>query len=81
MAKEALANEAGELWLRGPMVTPGYWNNAEAGKAAFSEDGLWFKTGDIVIEDEERYLYIVDRLKICTSVVQKMYILRRSSAY
>lgn len=60
---EALANEAGELWLRGPMVTPGYWNNAEAGKAAFSEDGLWFKTGDIVIEDEERYLYIVDRLK------------------
>ena len=61
--KEALANEAGELWLRGPMVTPGYWNNAEAGKAAFSEDGLWFKTGDIVIEDEERYLYIVDRLK------------------
>ena len=33
-----------------------------------------FKTGDIVIEDEERYLYIVDRLKICTSVVQKMYI-------
>lgn len=59
----AAANEAGELWLRGPMVTPGYWNNAEAGKNAFSEDGLWFKTGDIVREDEEKYLYIVDRLK------------------
>lgn len=60
---DTMANEAGELWLRGPMVTPGYWNNAEAGKAAFSEDGLWFKTGDIVMEDEEDYLYIVDRLK------------------
>ena len=60
---DAGANEAGELWLRGPMVTPGYWNNAEAGKNAFSEDGLWFKTGDIVKEDEEKYLYIVDRLK------------------
>lgn len=59
----AAANEAGELWLRGPMVTPGYWNNAEAGKTAFSEDGLWFKTGDIVKEDEDKYLYIVDRLK------------------
>jgi fatty-acyl-CoA synthase len=45
------------------MVTPGYWHNEEAGKHAFSEDGLWFKTGDIVREDEDKYLYIVDRLK------------------
>jgi len=57
------ANEAGELWLRGPMVTPGYWHNAIATKDAFSPDGQWFKTGDIVIEDEDKYLYIVDRLK------------------
>ncbi len=57
------ANEAGELWLCGPMVTPGYWQNEHATKDAFSEDGQWFKTGDIVIEDEEKYIYIVDRLK------------------
>jgi fatty-acyl-CoA synthase len=61
--RDAGANEAGELWLRGPMVTPGYWQNESATKDAFSEDGLWFKTGDIVMEDDDKYLYIVDRLK------------------
>lgn len=61
--KEAQPNESGELWLKGPMVTPGYWNNPSATQDAFSSDGTWFKTGDIVIEDDEKYLYIVDRLK------------------
>ena len=61
--QQASANEAGELWLRGPMVTPGYWHNAPATRDAFSDDGVWFKTGDIVIEDADHYLYIVDRLK------------------
>lgn len=60
---DALPNEPGELWLRGPMVTPGYWQNDSTTKDAFSEDGLWFKTGDIVMEDADHYLYIVDRLK------------------
>lgn len=61
--KDVGVNQSGELWLQGPMVTPGYWHNEEAGKLAFSDDGLWFKTGDIVREDEEKYLYVVDRLK------------------
>jgi len=61
--EEALPDETGELWLQGPMVTPGYWYNESATKEAFSEEGLWFKTGDIVKEDTEKYLYIVDRLK------------------
>lgn len=60
---DCIANEAGELWLRGPMVTPGYWRNDASTKDAFSQDGQWFKTGDIVLEDEDKYLYIVDRLK------------------
>ncbi len=60
---DAIANETGELWLRGPMVTPGYWQNESGTKDAFSEDGIWFRTGDMVIEDEDKYLYIVDRLK------------------
>ena len=60
---EAASNEAGELWLNGPMVTPGYFNNPETTKDAFSPDGLWFKSGDIVIQDDEHYIYVVDRIK------------------
>lgn len=55
--------EVGELWLQGPMVMPEYWKNEQATKEAFSEDRQWFKTGDIVKEDNEKYIYIVDRLK------------------
>lgn len=53
--------EAGEFWLRGPMVTPGYWQNEEATAAA--KAGEWFKTGDMVRQDEEGFLYVVDRKK------------------
>lgn len=51
----------GELLLRGPMVTPGYWRNPEATRAAFHDD--WFCTGDMVVRDEEEYLFVVDRVK------------------
>ncbi len=54
---------SGELWLRGPMVTPGYWQLPEASGKTFSPDGLWFRTGDLMRQDEEQYLYVVDRLK------------------
>ncbi len=52
---------SGELLLKGPVVTPGYWNNQEATNKAFRDE--WFCTGDVVEQDEEGYLYIVDRLK------------------
>lgn len=55
------ANQPGELLLRGPMVTPGYWRNPEATAAAFFEG--WFRSGDLVRMDEEGYLFVVDRLK------------------
>ncbi|MDX1667155.1 MAG: long-chain fatty acid--CoA ligase [Saprospiraceae bacterium] len=58
---EVKTGEAGELLLRGPMVTPGYWRNPAATKEAL-RDG-WFRTGDLVKEDEEGYLYVVDRIK------------------
>lgn len=58
---EAGPNEIGEFWLRGPVVTPGYWKNPEA--TAKSIENGWFKTGDLLVKDEEGYLYVVDRIK------------------
>ena len=53
--------ETGELWVRGPGVVRGYWNNPDATAKTF-EDG-WLKTGDLARIDEEGFCYIVDRLK------------------
>jgi fatty-acyl-CoA synthase len=58
---ETKTNEPGELLLKGPMVTPGYWRNEEATKKTIVND--WFHTGDMVRQDEEGYLYVVDRIK------------------
>ncbi|GAP37213.1 AMP-binding protein [Piscinibacter sakaiensis] len=51
----------GEVCVRGPMVTAGYWRHPEATRAAF-RDG-WFRTGDAGRMDDAGYLWIVDRLK------------------
>ena len=53
---------AGELQIRGPGITPGYWNNEPATTAAFTPDG-WLKTGDVARRDSDGYYYIVDRIK------------------
>ncbi|MCU0804807.1 MAG: long-chain fatty acid--CoA ligase [Burkholderiales bacterium] len=55
------ALERGELLLRGPGLTPGYWNNAKATADAF-QDG-WLCSGDIAYFDEDGDYYIVDRSK------------------
>lgn len=49
----------GEIWLRGPTMTPGYLDRPDATKAAY-HDG-WFATGDIGTLDEDGYLYVLDR--------------------
>ncbi len=56
------ADEAGELLIRGPNVTPGYWNNDAATSAAFLPGG-WLKTGDVAKRDRDGYYFIVDRIK------------------
>jgi fatty-acyl-CoA synthase len=53
--------EVGELWLRGPSVTRGYWNQPELTAKTFDED--WFKTGDAAKLDEDGFLTLVDRKK------------------
>lgn len=55
------AGQIGELWTRGPNVTPGYWQYPEANEASF-EDG-YLKTGDAARIDEDGFIYIVDRWK------------------
>jgi fatty-acyl-CoA synthase len=54
--------QAGELLIRGPGVTPGYWNNRAATRAAFTADG-WLRTGDVARRDVDGYYFIVDRIK------------------
>ncbi len=53
--------EVGEIVYRGPSLMAGYWNNPAATEEAF--DGGWFHSGDLVREDEEGFLYVVDRKK------------------
>ncbi len=51
----------GELWVKGPMIAKGYWNNPAATAQTFI-DG-WLRTGDIACIDAEGFLFIVDRAK------------------
>ena len=53
--------ERGEIVVRGPNVMRGYWNRPDA-TAEVLVDG-WFHTGDVGVQDEDGYFYVVDRKK------------------
>ena len=59
--REVPRGESGELWIRGPMVVPGYWANPEATKKGFVA-GYWL-SGDIGSVDAEGFVRVFDRAK------------------
>lgn len=60
--EDALAGDPGEIWVRGPNVFAGYWQDDVATRAALTDDG-WLRTGDVAVADDDGWLYIVDRAK------------------
>lgn len=59
--QEVPPGQVGELLVKGPNIFAGYWNDLEKTKEAI-KDG-WFYTGDLAKQDEDGFLYIVDRKK------------------
>jgi O-succinylbenzoic acid--CoA ligase len=59
--REVPRGQSGELWIAGPMVIPGYWNNPAANAENFA--GPFWKSGDIGAIDEEGFVRIFDRKK------------------
>ena len=59
---EAPVGVVGELWVRGPQVMQGYWNNSEETAKVVMPDG-WLATGDMARMDEDGFFYVVDRKK------------------
>ncbi len=59
--RECARGEQGEIWIAGPMTTPGYWNNPEATAKNLCA-GYW-RSGDIGTMDAEGYIRVLDRMK------------------
>ena len=53
--------ERGELWVKGPNVSSGYWGKPEESRRSFTRG--WLHTGDIARLDEDGFIYILDRAK------------------
>jgi len=60
--KERGIEEIGELWVRGPQVMRGYWNQPEETAKVLTKEN-WLKTGDIAKVDKDGFVYVIDRKK------------------
>jgi malonyl-CoA/methylmalonyl-CoA synthetase len=58
---DVAAGQTGEIWLKGPAVTPGYWRKPQETASAFEQG--WFRTGDLGNMDKDGYYYLTDRIK------------------
>jgi len=59
---DVAVGESGEIWMRGPGLTPGYWKKPEETAKTFTADG-WLKSGDIGRCDAEGCYYVAGRIK------------------
>lgn len=69
----------GEIIVKGPMVTKGYYRNEEANKKSFHNG--WLRTGDMGYLDDDGFLYVVDRRKDLIISGEKTSILPRLKVY
>lgn len=60
--RDVPAGDVGDLLFAGPAITPGYWRNDEATRAAFTRDG-WLRSGDLARCDGDGFYYVVGRRK------------------
>ena len=61
-SKTVPAEEVGEIMVRGPIVMQGYYGNEAATRATIEPDG-WLHSGDLARQDEDGYVWVVDRRK------------------
>lgn len=59
--KDVSKGQTGEIWLKGPGITPGYWRKPQETEETFL-DG-WFRTGDLGRIGDQDYYYLTDRIK------------------
>lgn len=60
--EDALEGDPGEIWVKGPNVFVGYWEDEVATRAALTATG-WLRTGDIGVVDDSGEIWLVDRAK------------------
>lgn len=58
---DVAVGDPGEIWVRGPNVFTGYWDDPEA-TARVLQDG-WLRTGDVAVAGDHGFLCLVDRMK------------------
>ena len=59
--EDVTPGEEGEIWLKGPAVTPGYWRKPRETSETFRDQ--WFRTGDLGRVNADGYYYLTDRIK------------------